>query len=528
MEQIEEKERGMRGMIRACSAAGRRLRVAFFAAVVLLAVLAGASSASAMLFAKNFTPFATCPVNTPGVRLCVVSTVTSGEFHLGSNSVPINKTITLQGGLNLTTNELVPATDGNTLSKTPLMIPGGLLGIELLGDLTEVTATAELAGTVLVNINNLGGAGPTVSPLPLRVKLDNPLLGSSCLIGSAAEPVSLNLTTGTTSPPPPNEPISGKPGNVEFLAEGRIDKLTENTLVDNAFAAPGAKGCAGVLSLVVDPSVNLKAGLPAAAGHNTAIMNGGFIQAESRIVKTESEVPLFGRCTKVEGVKEGKTTIYSGKYSSANCVTEAVESLAPGKFEWAAGPGTHRKFTGTGELTTFETTGKAKVKCTGASNAGELTGQKTASASLTFTGCEGTSQLHGACQSAGAAAGEIRTAPLSGELGFIKDSQPLLPVVGLDLTPAAQGAHFAQFECGGTPVALDGSVIGTLTPSSKMSSALTLKFAQGRGAQKPESFEEGPKDTLTATLGATSEGAGITSKTVNSTEEPIEVKARAF
>src|SRR5207244_6642107 len=107
----------------------------------------GASSAGAMSFQKNFLPFATCPVDAPGVRECVVSTVTSGEFHLGNNTVPINKTITLQGGLNTKTRELMPATDGNTLSKTALTLPGGLLGIELLGDLTEVTTTAELAGT---------------------------------------------------------------------------------------------------------------------------------------------------------------------------------------------------------------------------------------------------------------------------------------------------------------------------------------------------------------------------------------------
>jgi hypothetical protein len=518
----------MRGKRRTCSAVGVRWRAPLLVAVALLAVLGGASSASAMLFQKNFAPFANCPVNTPGVRLCVVSTVTGGEFHLGNNTVPINKTITLQGGLVAKTGELVPATNGETLSRTPLTLPGGLLGIALLGDLTEVTATAELAGTVLINVNNLGGAGPAVSPLPLKVKLDNPLLGNACFIGSDSEPISLSLTTGTTNPPPPNVPIHGNPGNVVIRAEGRVDEITENSLVDNAFAAPGANGCGGILSIVVDPSVDLKAGLPAAAGMNTAIMNGSLMQAEARIVKTESEIPLFGRCTKVEGVKEGKTTIYNGKYSSANCVTEAVESLAPGKYEWTAGPGSHRKFTGTGELTTLETTGKAKVKCSVVSSSGEFTGQKTASASLTFKGCEGASLLHGACQSSGAVAGEIHTVTLSGELGFIKDSEPLLPVVGLDLEPGGGAPHVAQFECSGTVVTLDGSVIGTLTPSSKMTSALTLKFAQGKGAQKPEAFEEGPKDVLTATVGASSEGAGLTSKTLNATEEPIEVKARAF
>ncbi len=120
----------MRGWIGSCMAGGAR-RSAYLvslALVALLAMLVGASSAGAMLFQKNFVPFATCPFNNPDVSECVVSTVTSGEFHLGSNTVPINKTITLQGGINRKTHGLEPATDGNTLSKTALTIPGGLLG----------------------------------------------------------------------------------------------------------------------------------------------------------------------------------------------------------------------------------------------------------------------------------------------------------------------------------------------------------------------------------------------------------------
>ena len=35
----------------------------------------------------------------PSVTLCIVSNVTSGEFVLGSKTVPINKPVTLQGGL---------------------------------------------------------------------------------------------------------------------------------------------------------------------------------------------------------------------------------------------------------------------------------------------------------------------------------------------------------------------------------------------------------------------------------------------
>jgi hypothetical protein len=63
----------------------------------------------------------------------LVRATTSGEFSIGSTKVPINQTITLQGGAVSTgkLNEyfLLPAKDGNSLSKTALNVPGGLAGI---------------------------------------------------------------------------------------------------------------------------------------------------------------------------------------------------------------------------------------------------------------------------------------------------------------------------------------------------------------------------------------------------------------
>ena len=81
--------------------------------------------------------------------------------------------------------------------------------------------------------------------------------------------------------------------------------LEGNSLVDNAFAAPGVNGC-GLVPLVFDPLVDISAGLPAAAGHNTAIMNGTVMITEARLVEQEAALPELGRCfkapfTKVEG-----------------------------------------------------------------------------------------------------------------------------------------------------------------------------------------------------------------------------------
>ena len=59
----------------------------------------------------------------------------------------------------------------------------------------------------------------------------------------------------------------------EFLEGGRILSLKDAKLVDNAWSAPGASGCGGFLvELILDPIINSAAGVPAAAGKNTAIL----------------------------------------------------------------------------------------------------------------------------------------------------------------------------------------------------------------------------------------------------------------
>jgi hypothetical protein len=83
----------------------------------------------------------------------------------------------------------------------------------------------------------------------------------------------LELTTGTTSPPKPNKPISGARGEFTVNSEGNIVSILKNSLVNNSFAAPGVEGC-GLLPFLVDPIVDLDLGVPASGGHNTAILTG--------------------------------------------------------------------------------------------------------------------------------------------------------------------------------------------------------------------------------------------------------------
>jgi len=62
-----------------------------------------------------------------------------------------------------------------------------------------------------------------------------------------------------------------------------------------------------------------------------------------------------------------------------------------------------------------------------------------------------------------------------------------------------------------------------------MSATSTLKFVASHGIQFPQSFEEEPQDTLSATLGTgPAEQTGLAGKALSTLEEPIEIKARAF
>lgn len=260
----------------ASRARGRGRLAVWTALATAFMALAAAGPAAAIkepINKEDFAPFADCP--TESAAVCIVSDTTGGEFKLGSKTVPIPEgtVIKLQGGLPLESyvgQNLIAPPDGKTLSETPLTVPGGLTGIGGLGG--EVTATAELAGPVEVNRGNLLVPSGPVVKLPLKVKLDNEVLGENCYIGSDAEPIVLRLTVGKTAPPPPAQPLEGERSPFQAKDKDRIVYLENNKLVDNDFAVPGVSGCGGALSAIIDPIVDLDTGLPAKAGESKVVM----------------------------------------------------------------------------------------------------------------------------------------------------------------------------------------------------------------------------------------------------------------
>lgn len=271
-------------------------------AVVASLVVVGVPSAMATP-KGGYAVFAQCPLGTPHMNGCIYSPTTSGYITIGKQEVPIVNKQVLQGGL-LREEEpfvkhLVAAKNGETLTKTAQKVPGGLAGlvecnkisnfiVRILCEsifengLTGVNAVTELAAPANSVVLNTAfeqlGVG-TALTLPIKVKLENPLFGSECYIGSNKEPITLNLTTGATTGGP-----TGKPGTQSTKEEGGILVISGVSLVSNTFTAPKATGC-GLLG-VLDGLINEKIGLP--SSKNTAVLNGSVEIANSELVE-ESE-----------------------------------------------------------------------------------------------------------------------------------------------------------------------------------------------------------------------------------------------
>ena len=276
--------------------------------VASLAIL-GASSALATPKGE-YAVFEQCPTKTLTLSGCVVSRTESGAVTIGTTEVPIVNTQTLQGGLeNIApgVKRLAAALNGETLTKTPQKVPGGILGLikcnEIKGEgfweklergtcefffenkYTGVNATTELAAPASSVILSLAAAefetGPALT-LPIKIKLENPLLGNECYIGSNAHPIVLELTTGKSGIQ------TGKLGEITSRAEGGILVVKNSKLVDGKFAAPAVTGCGEFFSFLLDPIINGKLGLPAESGKNSAVFNTTLELADIEFVR-ESE-----------------------------------------------------------------------------------------------------------------------------------------------------------------------------------------------------------------------------------------------
>lgn len=286
---------------------GRYTTVLVMLTVVVAAGAVRASPATAVEPTGDFAVFEQCPRFTSGVELCLYAETLTGELVLDRESVPISKALVVQGGLKINSEtgaeSLVGALNGETIVRTAEKVPGGLLGLVncgtlpllmaaaceavLAGGATGVDAITELAkpaDDAEISTENLEEQVGVALGLPVKIRLENPLLGNDCYIGSASSPVALDLTDSVTTPQPPNRPIHGTEGRISVKDNFQIVDVTNNTLVNNEFAAPAAAGCGGPFAPVIDPIIDARIGLPAPDGFNTAIEHNFLQEGEASAV----------------------------------------------------------------------------------------------------------------------------------------------------------------------------------------------------------------------------------------------------
>ncbi len=165
-----------------------------------------------------------------------------------------------------------------------------------------------------------------------------------------------------------------------------------------------------------------------------------------------------------------------------------------------------KPFTSTSGELRLRGIGGKRVVCTASTDAGEITGPKAGTVTITMTGC---TLKKTQCSTPGSAPGEIVSPAFAMTVGYINKTAK---TVGIDLTEPS-GGPFLLFSClSGTRVLVVGSVIGRIAPVNALvtpSETFKLKFRQLGGIQKIQNLEGEPKDTLEVSFLAPLETAGL-------------------
>jgi hypothetical protein len=222
----------------------------------------------------------------------------------------------------------------------------------------------------------------------------------------------------------------------------------------------------------------------------------------------------MGRCTKL--------TTAAGEYKDSKC-TKPSAAGKPGHYEWDSQPLPHAGFELAGTAAKIEGRGGANIECLETAGSGLYTGSATMSLSIQLRGCSASgahTQLSGPCQSA-SAPGEIRTAPLTGNLDVIQPGKSS-SAAGWGIAPT-EGSTLASFTCGSEQVALTGGIIAPVSHLDKMSSSFSLHFRTKLRRQDPLHFE----DELVYEpflVWTTKEQAGMKTTMSLTGEEPVDLR----
>lgn len=240
----------------------RKILVA--AALTALALTAiFASAANAATPAPPYQDFAGCPseAENPFVGDCIKYEFTGGHIGIGNREIPVTSPIVLRGGIEQETLDFIANSEGGIVPARQT-VPGGLIGLtgykwldEALAssNALKLYATVELAGTPQNAFN---------SPftVPVKVHLENQFLGNNCYVGSASNPITLNLNTVR------------QPSEFEEEAGREVLIQRDGLFADSNYSVPAANGCQfnyGPIHASLDSLVNSRYDLPATAGSDT-------------------------------------------------------------------------------------------------------------------------------------------------------------------------------------------------------------------------------------------------------------------
>jgi hypothetical protein len=296
----------------------RILGMCLVAVIALSAMMATSALASKH---PNLKRLINCPVgghaeNGLPANLCVWGGTTpheGGQFTVGPITVPLAKSITLQYGIALNEENFeefyVPPRNGApAITPTPEKVPGEPIanitpaeqeelgwseGLKYSYDhakkssLKTVYETIEQAGEPETSRSNLeNGDGPAVVA-PVKIKGENKWmqqLGDVCYIGSEAEPIVQHLTSGGSVSPLTSEEIHGKVGHLAAYYEFELIVVSENELVDNTYAVPGAS-CTGPYSGEIAATIDKEFDIPQPAGASKTILKGTLWNSTTTLVE---------------------------------------------------------------------------------------------------------------------------------------------------------------------------------------------------------------------------------------------------
>ncbi len=280
------------------TATTRRAVLTAAAIVAALSLVVSVGSASAVTLKGEWAPYNRCPVDNATmlstnveegfISVCLAVESRSGSLKIGKLSTKIGPSDLQMGVLG---QEAIGkfdaiASDASPILASPIEIPGGLAGLvcptgqDFTGDickpsrparLNKLTARVESAGSV-TNLSLFSTFQPPapIMTLPIKIHLQNPLLGPNCFIGSTAHPILVQPATVK----PPESFI------VRYDVDGTFDQengplfetiFANGSQADTQFAVPAASGCgyANHLNAVVNHGV----GLPSPAGKNSMALN---------------------------------------------------------------------------------------------------------------------------------------------------------------------------------------------------------------------------------------------------------------